>query len=111
MKKLGKKINQNIYGKQKFLFLFIILILIVIFSQGCSETRYEIITKKLLDKKDYSNFFEEDAGELSEKPSIIINKYRARTIIRSTATNIWFIDDSGSLQFIKADEIQVTEIH
>ena len=110
MKKLTKKINQNIYRKHKFLIFLIILLLIVLASQGCSETKYEITIRKTLEREDYSNFFEEDAGELSEKSPIIINEYRARTIIRSTDTSIWFIDDNGSFQFIKADEIQVIKI-
>lgn len=116
MKKLNNKIRKNVLKKTMVLVLVMVLVLIIVLvlitftSRGCSKIKYEIITEKTLQKGDYTDYFEEDSEEVTEKSPEIINKYKATTIIRSTDTSIWFIDDNGSFQFITADKIQIIEI-
>ena len=110
MKKLNHKSAQNFPKKSSVFALIIILGLMTCTLVGCKEIKYEIITEKIMEAEDYTDYTSGDNGEEVEKTREIINRYKASVIIRSTDKSIWFIDDGGSFQFIKADKIQIKEI-
>lgn len=87
--------------------LTVILLLITFVTQGCGEVKYEITIE--LEPKDmsYKALSDDDYNKNIKKAPVTIKTYKATRLIRSTGTSAWFMDESGKVQFITADRVEV----
>ncbi len=91
----------------KIFMLALIFLLIAFIAIGCGTVKYEIITEHEGKDISYNALSDDDYTENIEKPPSVIQVYRATRIMRSTATSVWFMDENGKMQLIKADRIEI----